>query len=64
MSIDKTMGTRRRPLSTMDNREKHRPIASDLRFVVVTAIAAIALILLSIAFGVSIDPDASIFSSP
>ena len=48
----------------MDNRENHRPIASELKFVVGAAIVSIGLILLSIAFGVSIDPDASIFSSP
>jgi len=48
----------------MDDRVKHRPIASDLKFIVWTTIVLIGLSVLSIALGVSIDPDASIFSSP
>ena len=47
----------------MDDRARHHPIASDLKFIVWTAIVLIGLIVLSIALGVGIDPDASIFSS-
>ena len=48
----------------MDDRVRHSPIAADLKFIVWTTIVLIGLIVLSIASGVSIDPDASIFSSP
>ena len=45
-------------------RTKHRPEASDLTFIIWVAIVSIGLILVSIAFGVGIDPDASILASP
>jgi hypothetical protein len=48
----------------MDDRVKHRPIAPDRKFIVWTTIVLIGLIVLSIALGVSIDPDAPVFSSP
>ncbi len=48
----------------MDDRVRHSPIAADLKFIVWTTIVLIGLSILSVALGVSIDPDASIFSSP
>jgi hypothetical protein len=45
-------------------RAKHRPEAHDLTFIIWAAIVSIALILMSIALGVGIDPDASILVSP
>jgi hypothetical protein len=48
----------------MHDRVRHSPIASDLKFIVWTTIVLIGLSILSVALGISIDPDASIFSSP
>ena len=48
--------------SPMGDCAKHRPNASDLAFIVRTAIVSIGLILVSAALG--IDPDVSIFASP
>ena len=48
----------------MGNRAKYRHHAPDPTFIVGTAIVAIGLILLSIALGVGIDPDVSMFASP
>ena len=45
-------------------RAKRRPEASDLTFIIWAAVVSIGLILMSIAFGVGIDPDASILVSP
>ena len=41
-------------------RAKHRPEASDLTFIMWAATVSIGLILMSVAFGVGIDPNASI----
>jgi hypothetical protein len=49
--------------SPMRDRTKYRPDASDLTFIVWAVIVSIGLILVSVAFGVGIDPDASMFAS-
>ena len=46
------------------DRTKRRPDASHLTFIVWTVIVSIALILVSVALGVGIDPDVSMFASP
>ena len=43
---------------------KYRQDTSDFTFIVWAAIIAIGLILLSVALGVEIDPDVSMFASP
>jgi hypothetical protein len=48
----------------MRGRTKYRPDASDLTFIVWTAIVSIGLILVSVALGGGIDPDASMLVSP
>jgi len=42
----------------------NHPNASDLAFIVAAAVVAIGLIVVSVALGVGIDPDASIFTAP
>ncbi len=46
------------------NRGKHHPDASDVTFIVWAALVSIGLIVVSVALGVGIDPDASMFASP
>jgi hypothetical protein len=46
------------------DRAKHHINASHLTFVIWVAIVSIGLIVLSIALGVGIDPDASVLVSP
>jgi hypothetical protein len=50
--------------SLADDREKHRTGAFNPTFIVWAAIVSIGLILLSIALGVGIDPDASMLAAP
>jgi len=45
-------------------RAKHRPNAPDLTFIIWAAIILTGLIVVSIALGVGIDPDASMLVSP
>jgi hypothetical protein len=45
-------------------RAKHRPDPSHLTFIIWAIVVSVAMILLSIALGVGIDPDVSIFLSP
>jgi hypothetical protein len=45
-------------------RPKHRPNAPDLTFIIWAAIISTGFIILSIALGVGIDPDASMLVSP
>ena len=51
-------------ISPKGDRANLRPITSDLTFIEGTVIVAIGLILVSVALGVGIDPDASIFTAP
>jgi len=46
------------------DRAKYRPDVSDRSFIVWTAVISIALILVSVALGVGIDPDAAMLVSP
>jgi hypothetical protein len=48
----------------MHDLAKHRSDAFDLAFIVWAAIVSIGLIFVSIALGVGIDPDVSMFASP
>jgi hypothetical protein len=50
--------------SKMRDLAKPHPDASNLTFIIWAAIVSIGLIILSIAFGVGIDPDMSILTSP
>jgi hypothetical protein len=45
-------------------RTKHRPRESNVAFIAWATVISIGIILLSIAWGVGIDPDASMFTSP
>jgi hypothetical protein len=46
------------------NRAKHHPDGSDVRFIVWVALVSIGLIIVSIALGVGVDPDVSMFAAP
>jgi hypothetical protein len=46
------------------DRTKYHSDACDLKFIVWAVIVSIGLILISLALGVGIDPDASMFVSP
>jgi hypothetical protein len=50
--------------SPKGDRANFPPNASDLTFIVGTVIVAIGLILVSVAWSVGIDPNASIFAAP
>jgi hypothetical protein len=45
-------------------RGKYHPDSSDVRFIVWAALVSIGLIVVSIAFGVGVDPDVSMFAAP
>jgi hypothetical protein len=46
------------------NRGKYHLDASDVTFIAWTGLVSIGLIIVSVALGVGIDPDASMFASP
>jgi|GraSoi_2013_40cm_1033754.scaffolds.fasta_scaffold53690_2 hypothetical protein len=46
------------------NCEKYHPDVSDIALIVWTLLVSIGLIVVSIAFGVGIDPNVSMFASP
>jgi hypothetical protein len=50
--------------SSMRDLARHRPDAFDLTFIIWAALASIGLIVVSIALGIGIDPDASMLVSP